>query len=128
MRLFMSLVENAVTPAERWINACDGMAEFKNKVFVSFSEINDTTAEIDDISAADMGQGWGSKALAAFCAKADELGVTIILGVANETDGFDPDDEFPDEDDLIRWYSRFGFETYQASLMDERTRMKRTPV
>lgn len=125
----MSLVENAVTPAERWTAACDAMAEFRGKVFVGLNEVDDTTAEIEDISAAEMGQGWGTKAMTAFCAKADELGVTIVLAVANETDGGAfADEDYPDEDTLIEWYSRFGFEVTYGALWDERTRMKRTPV
>lgn len=129
MRQFMSLVENALTPAEQWTTACNAMVEFRDKVYYTLSEFDDTTAEIEDISSAEMGQGWGSKAMEAFCAKADELGVTIILGVANEGDGGAfTDEDYPDEDVLIAWYSRFGFEQYHWHAFDERTRMKRTPA
>ncbi len=108
--------------------ATASLAELSDKIScslgISFDHAN--TVEIEEIIALEMGQGYGSRAMNILCSLADDMDITLVLGVANDDDGYFTADDMPDENQLIDFYSRFGFEIVQ-SMFDERTNMERTP-
>ena len=112
MRKFITIVEGLETPAATLIARVqsDVMPGFVGRAEIDLDEIDDETVEIEHIAAFQHRQGTGSKLLGAVCDLADALGVTLTLGVANETDGMYNAEDDPSEDDLIAWYERFGFD------------------
>lgn len=105
------------------------LEQWNNHVQVLLSVDGHSTVEIDSITAYPMQQGWGSKALRMICDLASQRQITLSLDVLE--DDFDDDDEDEDEepptsDDLIHWYSSFGFTIIEPERYD-RTRMARSP-
>lgn len=138
MRAYIDIInEGDITPADDFIEAAKAIsAQFAGHATFDLGIPWDSTktdfVEIEHIEATVMKQGWGTKVMAAICALADEKSITLTLGVANETDDFYHDDEdendddgMPSEDDLISFYSGFGFE--QKFTMSDRVTMVRTP-
>lgn len=86
---------------------------------------NPNYVEIVNIYSDVQGGGKGTEAMKLICELADRYGVTLTLGVQNETD-----DEYeegdPSEDVLVEWYYRFGFELIE-DFTSERINMIRTP-
>lgn len=93
-------------------------------VSVTCHQVDSNTVELHYIEAQFPGRGHGRKALEKAVALADQLGVRLTLEVADDEDDYDGggDDDADDYEepgkerglmganDLIGWYSRFGFE------------------
>ncbi len=120
MNLVESVQDDYIARAEQALLPLKGLVS----VTLDTNWDNDQYVELEDIHAMTHRQGHGTQAMNIICALADEMGVTLTLGVANETDGID--DEDPSEDALIGWYMGFGFE--QEWSLSDRVTMKRTPA
>jgi hypothetical protein len=133
MRQWMNLMESAKSAAEEYIEAANAMisTEFAEQIDcdlgVPWDSNSPTLVEIEDIAARTPNQGWGSKAMIRLCQLADKMGITLTLGVANETDDYydTEDSDSPSEDDLINFYEKFSFE--QQDSFSDRVTMVRTP-
>lgn len=96
--------------------------EFGDRVYLLLDTAKPNLAKIDEIVAEPMRQGLGSRAMQIICASADRHGVALVLEVATEADGIA--DDVPDEETLIRFYTRFGFHVVNYGF---RTVMRREP-
>lgn len=63
--------------------------------------------ELSSFSATPMYQGYGTKGINIICDVADKLGVKLTLSVAS-----DGNEDMPDEDTLIAFYEKAGFNHY----------------
>lgn len=123
MRQFIDIVENSSQPSNNFIQHALTIAE-REDVYLELYDISEKTVEIAEIRAKHQGKGSGTTVMKLICDLADEMDIELTLGVANETD----DEDFSDENDLIEWYERFGFEIVPSGFGEERTYMIRTPL
>jgi ribosomal protein S18 acetylase RimI-like enzyme len=107
IRKFIDLVESEEWPADQLQEIfSDRIDQISPNAKVSLNTQNPNRLEISHIGVERnfRGTGEASRAMELLTSLADEYGVTLVLGVAE-----DPDEDF-DEDALFSWYERHNFE------------------
>lgn len=112
---YCGAVYRLASPADSFIQQADAITVRGAVVDIMLSKMQDSIVMIDDLSVSPARRGYGTKFMRALIGLADRLDVDLFLRVANETDDWNDDADFPSEDELITWYSRFGFAVESAS-------------
>jgi hypothetical protein len=125
MRKWIELFEQS-SLALQYIEAV--LEKIGTNVEVRLSALDSQEVELEHIEATVPKMGYGSAAMKIICELADKFDITLTLGVANDTDDFYDTTEGMSEDDLIRFYSEWGFEEDEVGFGDERVYMSRSPL